>query len=62
MDTYTWVIILTTIGFAILAAALLVPVYLFLGREEQISQNWTPEALAQHATDPSESDLEEQPN
>jgi len=46
MDLYTIVILLTFFGFVALAAALLVPVYLFLKREERVSNNWTPEQLA----------------
>lgn len=47
MDIYTIVSVLTLIGFAALAALLLVPVYLFLKREEQASKRWTREALQQ---------------
>ncbi|MEM1269086.1 MAG: hypothetical protein AAF752_11525 [Bacteroidota bacterium] len=38
MDRYTVIIIVTTVGFAALAAALLVPVYRFLKREEQANE------------------------
>lgn len=37
MSEYTLVIIVTVIGFFALAAALLVPVYRFLMREEQVN-------------------------
>ena len=46
MDRYTIIIIVTTVGFFVLATILLYPVYRFLRKEEQISQHWTPEALA----------------
>jgi hypothetical protein len=42
---FTTIIIVTTIGFFCLAAILLVPVYLFLKREEKASENWTKESL-----------------
>ncbi|PSQ83525.1 MAG: hypothetical protein BRD45_03880 [Bacteroidetes bacterium QS_8_64_10] len=45
MDFYAVVAFLTLIGFAGLAALLLVPVYLFLKREEQASKRWTRDAL-----------------
>lgn len=45
----------TLVGFGLLAALLLVPVYRFLERERKVAQKWTPEALAermknQHST------------
>ncbi|WP_456425204.1 hypothetical protein [Rhodocaloribacter sp.] len=46
MDEYFVVIVLTFVGFVALAAILLVPVYLFLKREERASQSWTREELA----------------
>ncbi|GIV57109.1 hypothetical protein GQ464_002535 [Rhodocaloribacter litoris] len=46
MSDYLVVIVLTFVGFVVLAAVLLVPVYLFLKREERASRSWTPEALA----------------
>lgn len=36
----------TLVGFGLLAALLLVPVYRFLERERKVAQKWTPEALA----------------
>ena len=45
MDFYAVVAFLTLISFAGLAALLLVPVYLFLKREEQASKRWTRDAL-----------------
>lgn len=38
---YTLVILGTLIGFILLAALLLVPIYLFLKREEKESEKWT---------------------
>lgn len=37
----------TLVGFGLLAAILLVPVYRFLERERKVAQKWTPEALAE---------------
>jgi hypothetical protein len=37
----------TLVGFAALAALLLVPIYRFLDREEEVAEDWTPEALAE---------------
>ena len=42
---YTWIIIGTTVGFFALAAALLVPIYRFLKREEKESEAWTSETI-----------------
>lgn len=43
---YTPIIVGTLLGFGLLAAVLLVPVYRFLERERKVAQKWTPEALA----------------
>ena len=40
------IIIMALVGFFLLAAILLVPVYLFLKREKKASEQWTPEAVA----------------
>jgi hypothetical protein len=45
MDKYTVVIILTAIGFFALAAALLVPIWRFLSREEVRAEQWTRELM-----------------
>lgn len=45
MDSYYFVIAVTLIGFIALAAALLVPVYLFLKKEERAAEEWTEESL-----------------
>ena len=37
----------TLVGFAALAALLLVPIYRFLDREEEVAEDWTPDALAE---------------
>jgi len=37
----------TLVGFGLLAALLLVPVYRFLERERKVAKRWTPEALAE---------------
>ena len=42
---YTWIIIGTTVGFFALAAALLVPIYKFLNREEKESESWTRDTI-----------------
>ena len=49
MDAYTIIVIVTLVGFFLLAALLLVPVYLFLKREEKASQRWTRENLARRS-------------
>ena len=46
MDSYYFVIGVTLVGFFALAAALLVPVYLFLKKEERLAENWTEESLS----------------
>lgn len=46
MDPYDVVIITTLVGFFLLAYLLLFPVYRFLQKEERVSKQWTPEALA----------------
>ena len=46
MLTYGIVILVTFLGFVLIAFALLAPVYFFLEREEQASKRWTEEALA----------------
>jgi len=38
---YTLIILATAVGFFLLAAILLVPIYLFLNREEESSKRWT---------------------
>lgn len=49
MSSYTAVILASLFGFIFLAYILLAPVNRFLKREEQISKDWTPEALAARA-------------
>ena len=44
---YLPIIVGTIVGFGLLAAALLIPVYRFLEREQKVAQKWTPEALAE---------------
>lgn len=44
---YLPLIVATIVGFAVLAAVLLVPVYRFLEREKKVAEKWTPEALAE---------------
>ena len=41
MNEYNGVILLALVGFAALAALLLVPVYRFLKREEKVAESWT---------------------
>lgn len=43
---YLPIIVGTIVGFGLLAAVLLVPVYRFLEREKEVAEKWTPEALA----------------
>lgn len=44
---YLPIIIATLLGFGALAAILLVPIYRFLDREQEVAEKWTPEALAE---------------
>jgi hypothetical protein len=44
---YLPIIAATLVGFGLLAALLLVPVYRFLERERKVAEKWTPEALAE---------------
>lgn len=44
---YLPIIVGTIVGFGLLAAVLLVPVYRFLEREKEVAEEWTPEALAE---------------
>lgn len=44
---YLPIIVGTIVGFGLLAAVLLVPVYRFLEREKKVAKKWTPEALAE---------------
>lgn len=43
---WTLVILATTVGFFLLAFILLYPVYRFMRREEEVAEDWTPDALA----------------
>jgi len=55
MDAQFWVITIPTlVVFFTLAALLLVPIWRFLDREQEVSKQWTPEAVAER--------LEEQDN
>lgn len=45
---YLPIILATLIGFSVLAAALLVPVWRFLDREEKVAEKWTPDQIAEH--------------
>jgi len=45
---YLSVIVATLVAFGSLAALLLVPVYRFLEREQEVAEKWTPEAVAEH--------------
>lgn len=66
---YLPVIVATLVGFAVLAALLLVPISRFLDREQEVAEDWTPEALAermrerqQTATTRKESEEDEEPS
>lgn len=47
MGEYTLVILATLIGFFLLAVLLLAPVNSFLEREKKVSEEWTPEKIAE---------------
>jgi hypothetical protein len=51
MDYYTLIIILTAIAFFALAAVLLVPVWRFLGREEEKSRQWIDSSIERDSVD-----------
>jgi hypothetical protein len=44
---YLPIILATLVGFTALAAALLVPIYRFLDREQEVAEKWTPEQIAE---------------
>jgi len=44
---YLPIIVATLVGFGVLAALLLVPISRFLDREQEVAQDWTPEAVAE---------------
>lgn len=48
VDNYTIVIIAATVGFFLLAAILLVPVYRFLLKEEKHAEKWTSDSIAEN--------------
>jgi hypothetical protein len=53
---YLPIIVGTIVGFGLLAAVLLVPVYRFLEREKKVAEKWTPDALAERMGDRKERD------
>lgn len=56
-DTPVWIVVtITIIGFFSLAALLLIPVYRFLNREEEVSKEWT------NATHPGKRTKEDEKN
>jgi len=44
---YLPIIIVTLVGFSVLAAALLVPIWRFLDREQEVAEKWTPDQIAE---------------
>ncbi len=46
---YTGIIIVAFLGFVVLAALLLVPVWRFLRREEESARQWTSDTVASPA-------------
>lgn len=44
---YLPIIIATLVGFSALAAALLVPIWRFLDREQKVAEKWTPDQIAE---------------
>lgn len=44
---YLPIIVATLVGFGALAAFLLVPISRFLDREQEVAEDWTPEAVAE---------------
>lgn len=45
-DNAYWIIFGTIVAFLLLAFILLYPVFRFINREEEISQEWTPKQIA----------------
>ena len=65
MDSLVWMVTIPTlIIFFTLAALLLVPIWRFLDREEEVSKQWTPEAverrLAEHRAQKAEQSPKQQ--
>lgn len=50
MNSFFPIILATLIGFFILAAVLLVPIYRFLKREEEASRYWTVDEISKRST------------
>lgn len=44
---YLPIIVATLVGFSLLAAALLVPIWRFLKREAEVAEKWTPDRVAE---------------
>lgn len=62
MDAQFWLITIPTLLiFFSLAAALLVPIWRFLDREQEVSKQWTPEAVAQRIEEQREEKQGEEP-
>ncbi len=49
MEKYYLIIILTTVGFFLLAAILLVPIWRFLKREEDKARDWSRSCTDPHS-------------
>ena len=63
MDAQFWLITIPTLLiFFSLAAALLVPIWRFLDREQEVSKQWTPEAVAQRIEEQREEKQGEEPS
>ena len=44
---YLPIILATLVGFSLLAAALLVPIWRFLQREAEVAEKWTPDRVVE---------------
>ncbi|PEN05405.1 hypothetical protein CRI93_12875 [Longimonas halophila] len=61
MDAQFWLITIPTLLiFFSLAAALLVPIWRFLDREQEVSKQWTPEAVARRIEEQEEEERDEE--
>lgn len=62
MDSLFWMVTIPTlIIFFTLAALLLVPIWRFLDREEEVSKQWTPEAVERRLAEQRAKQAEQSP-
>lgn len=59
---YLPIIVATLVGFGVLAALLLVPISRFLDREQEVAQDWTPDAVAERIRERQRTDTKDAPS